>query len=261
MRRNQIYTKLRMTNEKIFPISPSVCYWGSSALSAHFSVSPHDPAFLDSFNESQKKAIYNFLSQELGKPIAEGNGVVEEAELKELHKKLQTSAKQPDQNSPAFQVRKALDDFKTYANQRPRNTSSSASNTSSSAPVQSKSVASASPVTRKEACVAEFTKFGTAMKTMREELKLDIKPEDEKLFNPQTPKEAEKLYKFMSLKLHSDQTKKDDIQFVNLGKHYDGMCNKLCENLAIREKNGKVPVGNSARNEMYNIQTKFANLE
>lgn len=59
---------------------------GEAALSASLSVSPQDPAFLNSFNAQQKIAIYQFLSQELGKSATEneGNVLVNEAELKQF---------------------------------------------------------------------------------------------------------------------------------------------------------------------------------
>lgn len=60
-----------------------------SALSANFSASPQNPAFLDSFNDQQKKAIRTFLHQELGISTAEQDdkALVNGDDLKQLYGK------------------------------------------------------------------------------------------------------------------------------------------------------------------------------
>lgn len=44
-----------------------------SALSAELSVNPQDSAFLESFDDQQKRAIYNFLLESSGGLVDTGN--------------------------------------------------------------------------------------------------------------------------------------------------------------------------------------------
>lgn len=66
--RDQIYMKGSDVMRKKFCLFLLFVVGGSFGLSAQLSVSPRDPAFLDQFNDSQKKAIHHFLGQESGKP-------------------------------------------------------------------------------------------------------------------------------------------------------------------------------------------------